>query len=97
MPVGFKSSENINEKRDEPYRGYGDKPIFTNGHSHCYHLDKSTFIFRGITSDFQFFFDFSMKILLANRIAPNGMSCSATSHLGLYWLPMSQEKDARPI
>ena len=36
-----------------------------------------------------------MKLLKANRIAPDGMPCSTASHLGLYCLPMSHIKDAR--
>ena len=40
-------------------------------------------------------FNFSMKILLANRIAPDGMPRSAASHLGLFCLPMSYKRDAR--
>ena len=32
--------------------------------------------------------NFFMKILLANRIAPDGTPRSAASHLGLYCLPM---------
>ena len=66
-----------------------------NGFSHHYQLGKSTFIFRGVRSDFYFLSHFSMKFLLANRIAPDGTSHSAASHLGLYCLPMSHKKDAR--
>ena len=36
-----------------------------------------------------------MKILLANRIAPDGTPRSADSHLGLCGLPMSYKKDTR--
>ena len=32
------------------------KPYLTNGFSHYYHLSDSTFIFRGVRSDFYFFF-----------------------------------------
>ena len=38
---------------------------------------------------------FSMKFLCANRIAPNGLSRSAASMLGLHRLPMSHKKDIR--
>ena len=69
-------------------------PYLTNGFSHYYHLGESTFIFRGIRSDFQFLNKFLMKILLANRIAPDGTPRSAASHLGLFCLPM-YKKDAR--
>ena len=46
-----------------------------------------------------FFFSlhFPMKIMSANRIAPDGMPRFAASHLGLFCLPMSHNKDARLI
>ena len=69
----------------------------TNGLSHPYHLDESTFIYRGIRSDFSFLFHFSMKFLQANRIAPDGTPRFAASHLGLFCLPMSHKRDARLI
>ena len=50
----------------------------TNGFSHPYHLDESTFIYRGIRSDCSFLFHFSMKFMQANKIAPDG-----TPHFGL--------------
>ena len=40
-------------------------------------------------------FNFSKKILQANRIAPDGTPRSAVSHLGLFCLPMSHKRDAR--
>ena len=69
----------------------------TNGLSHPYHLDESIFIFRGIRSNFSFLFHFSMKFLLANRIAQDGMQRFAASHLVLFCLPMSHKRDARLI
>ena len=54
-------------------------------------------IFRGIGRNFSFLFHFLMKILSANRIAPDGTPRFATSHLGLFCLPMSHKKDARLI
>ena len=33
-------------------------PYLTNGFSHHYHLDESTFIFRGVRSNFEFLFYF---------------------------------------
>ena len=42
-------------------------------------------------------FHFSMKIKIANRIAPDGTPRFAASHLGLFCLPMSHQKDARLI
>ena len=70
-------------------------PYLTNGFSHHYQLDESTFIFRGVSSDFKFLSHFSMKFLQANRIAPDGTPRSSASHLGLFCLPMSHKRDAR--
>ena len=67
----------------------------TNGFSHRYQLDESTFTFRGAWSDFYFLSHFSMKFLYANRIAPDGTPRSAASHLELFCLPMSHKRDAR--
>ena len=61
-------------------------PYLTNGFYHHYQLDESTFIFRGVRSDFKFLSHFSMKFLQANRIAPDGTPRSAVSHLGLFCL-----------
>ena len=72
-------------------------PFVTNGPSHLYHLDETTFIFRGSRSIFSFSFHFSMKFMKANRIAPDGTPPVAASHLGLFCLPMSHKKDARLI
>ena len=72
-------------------------PLVTNELSHLYHLDESIFIFRSIGSNFSFLFHFSMKIKIANRIAPDGTLRFAASHLGLFCLPMSHKKDARLI
>ena len=54
-------------------------------------MGESTFIFRGIRSEFQFSYNFLMKIL-ANRIATDGTLHSAASHLWLYCLPMSHKR-----
>ena len=54
-----------------------------NGFSHHYQLDESTFIFRGVRSDFYFLSHFSMKFLCAKRIAPDGPPRFAASHRGL--------------
>ena len=72
------------------FNPYFDEWIF-----HHYQLNESTFIFRGVRCDFYFLFNFSMKFLQANRIAPDGTPRSAASHLGLYCLPMSHKRDAR--
>ena len=63
----------------------------TNGLSHSYHSDESTFIFRGIRSIFSFLF------VKANRKAPDGTRQNAASNLGLFCFPMSHKKDARLI
>ena len=55
-----------------------------------YHLDESIFIFREIRSNFSFLFHFSMKIKIANKVAPDGTLRFAASHLGFFCLPMSQ-------
>ena len=60
-----------------------------------YLLDELTFIVRVIKSNFSFLFHFSMKIMVANRKAPDGTPRFAASHLGLICLPMSHKKDAR--
>ena len=66
-------------------------PYLTNGFSHCYHMDDSTFIFRGIRSDFLYFIQFFDE----NRIAPDGTPRTAASQLGLFCLPMSHKRDVR--
>ena len=38
-----------------------------------------------------------MKLIKANRIAPDGTPRFAALHLGLFCLPMSHKKDARFI
>ena len=80
-----------------------NKPIINNGLFHPYHLNESTFIFRGIRSNFSILFHFSMKFLQANRIAPDEtppaaasqLPPSAASQLGLFCLPVPHEKDSR--
>ena len=57
----------------------------------------SPFSSRGGRSIFSLLFHFSMKFMLANRIAPDGTAHFAASHLGLFCLPMSHKKDARLI
>ena len=57
-------------------------PFLTNEFTHHCHLEESTVIFKGIRIDFRFLFHFSMKILFANRIAPDGTPRSAASHRG---------------
>ena len=71
-------------------------PYLTNGFSHYCHLGESIINFSGVWSEFDFFlFHFSLKILQANRIAPDGTPRFAASHLGLCCLPMSHKRDAR--
>ena len=52
-------------------------PYLTNAFSHHYQLGESTFIFRGVRSDFFFSSHISMKFFCANRIAPDGTPRSA--------------------
>ena len=47
-------------------------PYLTNGFSHHYQLGESTFIFRGVRSDFYVLSHFTIKFLCANRITPDG-------------------------
>ena len=56
------------------------------------HLRESSYIFRGIRGYVSFSFHFSMKLMTANRIAPNGTLRFAASHLGLFCLPMANKK-----
>ena len=62
---------------------------------YTYQLDEPTSIFWGIKSNF--LFHFLMKIIKANRIAPDGTPHLAASNLGLFCLPMSHKKDAMLI
>ena len=67
-------------------------PFMANRLTHCYRLGESTFILRGIRSDFEFSYKFFMKILSANRIASDGTLRSTASHPGLYCLPMPHKR-----
>ena len=55
----------------------GINPYLTNGFSHHYQLGESTFIFRGVRSDFYFSSHFSIKFPCTNRIASDGTPRSA--------------------
>ena len=70
-------------------------PLVTNELYQPYHLAESIFLFMDIGSKFLFLF--SMKIISANRIAPDGTPHFAASHLGLFCLPMSHKKDKKFI
>ena len=83
---------NEEQKEIKPFN-----PHVTNGLSHPYHLDESTFIYRFIRRSFSFLFHFSMEFMKANRIARDGTPRLAASHLGLFCLPMSHKKEARLI
>ena len=67
-------------------------PFLMNGLSHHNDLGESTSVFMGIRSDFEFLFHSSMKILKANRIAPDG-----TPRSGAILFACSVKKDARLI
>ena len=56
-------------------------PYLTNGFSHRYQLDESTFIFRGVGSDFYFFIQFSDEIPLSKQDSPrwDAAFCGVTS------------------
>ena len=63
------------------------------------HLDKSSSIInlKSIGGYFFIFISFFDEIHKTNRIAPDGMTCFAASHLGLLCLRMSHKKDVRLI
>ena len=71
-------------------------PYLTNGFSHHYQLDVSTFMFRGVRGDYYVLSEFSMKFLCVNRIAPDGTPRSVAM-LGLCCLPMSHKMTTRLI
>ena len=58
-------------------------PNLTNGFSHHYQLDESTFIFRGVRSYLYFLSHFSIKFLCVNRIAYDEMPMSIKRMSGL--------------
>ena len=70
-------------------------PLVTNGISHPYHLDDSTFSFRGNRSVFFYSIFRRKSVIKENRIAQDVTPRFAASHLGLFCLPMSHKKDAR--
>ena len=72
-------------------------PILMNGFSHHYQLGESTFIFRGVKSDFLNFIQFFDENSPSKQNSPSGTTHSAASHLGLYCLPMSHKRGARLI
>ena len=45
-------------------------PLVTNGPSHCYQLDESTFIYRGIRSDFFFVISFFDENRISKQNSP---------------------------
>ena len=49
---------------------YHVNPLVTNGHSHCYHLNGSTFISRGSRSDFSFLISFFDENRVSKRNSP---------------------------
>ena len=49
----------------------------TNGFSHHYQLDESTFIFRGVRGDFYFFISFFDDISLCKQNSPGGVTSGA--------------------
>ena len=58
----------------------------TNGFSYHYHLDESTFIFRGVMCDFYFFFSFLDEISLCKQNSPRWEAafCGVTSGAMLF-------------
>ena len=68
-------------------------PLVTNGLSHFYHFDESTFIFRGFRSKISFFDDFPVS----KQNSLRWDAAFVASQLGLYCLPVSHKKDGRLI
>ena len=60
--VKFDCSISVSSILTLPIREMIFNPYLTNGFSHRYQLDESTFIFRGVRSDFEILFSFSMII-----------------------------------
>ena len=52
------------------YIGCLINPYLTNGYSHHYQLDESTFIFRGVRGDFYFLSHFFDEISLCKQNSP---------------------------
>ena len=61
-------------------------PYLTNGFSHNYQMDESTFIFRGVRSDFYFFISFFDVISLCKKNSPgwDAAFCGVTSGAMLF-------------
>ena len=70
-------------------------PYVTNGLSHPYHLDESTFFFRGIRSNFLFFISLLNEKHVSKQNSPRWDA--AFSQFVPFCLPMSHRKDARLI
>ena len=68
--------------------------FLTNGFAHHYRMGESTSISKGIRIYFKIIFHFSINVLYAKRIAPDGTPHSAASQLALYYLPMSHKYHA---
>ena len=78
----------VQEKNTHCYHLF--HPYVTNGFSHPYHLDESTFIFRGVWSNFLILFSFFDENPVSKQKTPR---CDSTiSHLGLFCLPMSHKR-----
>ena len=66
----------------QPFKTFqGLKPLVTNGLSHPYHLDESTFIYRGSRGDFSFFISFFDEIPVNKQNSPrcDAAFCGVTS------------------
>ena len=72
-------------------------PLVTNGLSHPYHSDESISILGTAEVFVTFLFHVSMKIMSANRIAPDGTPRFAASHLMAILFAYVHKKDARII
>ena len=73
-------------------------PFKLNGISHCYQLDQSISILRGVGwYFFPFFFQILIKHSVSKQCRPDQAPQNVASALGLHCLRMSHKKDARLI
>ena len=70
-------------------------PYLTNGFSHHYHLGQSTFIIRGIRSDFEFLFFDEIPLSKQNSPRWDAAFCGVTS--GAILFAYVHKMDARLI
>ena len=83
-PLQLLESVYLGGKGDTPLQIILDiNPCVTNGLSNPYHFDESTFIFRGIGSNFFYFISFFDENYMSKQISPrwDAAFCGVTSGL----------------